>query len=492
LIGDIVHGQYRILGKLGEGGMGEIFLAEQIRGGDKVALKVLHSRLATEEEFVSRFRREVRATSRLQHPNIVRVYDFGKLSDGRFFIAMDLADGETLDSQIRASGGLDVGRSVRILTQLAEAVDHAHSRGVVHRDLKPENVMLVTRGGRADVVKVLDFGIAKIVAADYSENRRLSQQGLIFGTPHYMSPEQIGGVGTDPRLDLYAIGCIAFEMVTGTPLYNGTAMEIMQQHMASPPDRPSDRRSELPPELDAVILACLEKDPARRFQNGRALATALERVPGIDASAPPSVSSGAAPAGLPVVENRDPTIRTQSPFAEVQSTARREQSRVAVARALVDALVDRGHDEVELIAAATELKLLERELERCAGELAELDERADEIEQAGLAREADIGIRLGELSFERRQAAARQDPVQAIEVRIRQTEAELAESAREVERELYELAEGALALADQRATAEEQLSDRLEALEPTLQRHAVAHASDAALITLFSRLANAR
>ncbi|MBI5481290.1 MAG: serine/threonine protein kinase, partial [Deltaproteobacteria bacterium] len=191
MIGTVLDGRYRILKKLGEGGMGEVYLAEHRALGRQEALKILQAELATEREFVSRFRREARATNRVQHPNIIGVYDFGQVPDGRFYLTMEYAEGERLDALLRRVGPLPVSRALGILVQLADAVGHAHGAGVVHRDLKPENMILVEHRGRPDVLKVLDFGIAKIVAPDAPEDddppessrTALTNAGTVVGTP---------------------------------------------------------------------------------------------------------------------------------------------------------------------------------------------------------------------------------------------------------------------------------------------------------------------
>ena len=323
--------------------------------------------------------------------------------------------------------------------------------------------MLVTRGGRPDVVKVLDFGIAKIVAADYSENRRLSLQGLIFGTPQCMSPEQVGGVGTDPRMDLYAVGCIAFEMVTGSRLFTGTAMEVMHQQLRRPPDRPSARRPGLPPELDAVILCCLQKDPALRFQNGLALKAALEQLADFEEVAVPvPAPESASPAPMDLA----PTLVGGSQLAELAPIEVPELSRAARLCAALEAVIALGNSDPKLAMSLDELRSLERELRACAEELAGIDAGADEIEQAGLSREAQLGIWLGELSFERQQASARGASVKDVDRRTAEVEAMLAEVAHDVERQLLELAERAVKLADQRADLEAALRARCDEAEP--------------------------
>jgi serine/threonine-protein kinase len=278
MIGQILDERYRILKKLGQGGMGEVYLAEHLHLVRREALKVLHPSLAKQPEFVSRFRREARAINRLQHPNIVTVHNFGQLPDGRFYLAMEYAEGESLANLIDERGPLDIHRALDVLEQLADAIDHAHTRGVVHRDLKPDNLLLVDRPGRPDHLKVLDFGIAKIVAADYLESLRATPQGEVFGTVDYMAPEQLTGSATDPRSDLYAVGCIAYELFTGKPPFVGRSVEVVNQHLRAKPEPPSAQRAEVTPAMDALVLRCIEKQPKRRFQSGGELRDAIRQL----------------------------------------------------------------------------------------------------------------------------------------------------------------------------------------------------------------------
>jgi serine/threonine-protein kinase len=246
--------------------MGEVYLAEDVVSGRKEALKIMKAHLASDPHFVSRFRREARAINRLRHPNIVAVYDFGQLPDQRFFLSMEYAEGHSVYQLLKRDDHFDVPRALWVLGQLVYAVHHAHSRGVVHRDLKPDNLLLC---GEDETLKVLDFGVAKIVASDHSDSVVLSSANLVYGTPKYMSPERAAGVGNDPRLDLYSIGCIAFELVAGGPPFTGQPNDVIKAHIQQKPPVPSAWRPtlEIPKELDAVILRCLAKRVEERWQS---------------------------------------------------------------------------------------------------------------------------------------------------------------------------------------------------------------------------------
>jgi serine/threonine protein kinase len=213
LIGAVVGERYRIVSRIGVGGMGAVYRAEHTMMRRDLAIKVLLTELGGREEFARRFEREAESASRLAHPNIITVTDFGRTPDGLPFLAMEFLAGDSLTSAIK-QGPLSRERALGIIRQILRALDHAHAAGIVHRDLKPDNIMLVERDGQRDVVKILDFGIAK-VTQPASGHEALTQAGVIFGTPEYLSPEQALGESVDARADLYAAGVILFEMLAG-------------------------------------------------------------------------------------------------------------------------------------------------------------------------------------------------------------------------------------------------------------------------------------
>jgi serine/threonine protein kinase len=267
LIGAEVDGRYRVIELIGEGGMGKVYLAEHVEIGKRVALKVLHPSYSRMPDLVERFRREARAASKIGHPNIVDVTDSGTTADGSVYFVMEYLEGVELGSIIEREGALDVSRALKIASQICRALAAAHAQGIVHRDLKPENVFLVTRDGQADVVKVLDFGIAKTTEAEAARERRLTSPGMAMGTPEYMAPEQAAGRPADARCDVYALGAICYEMVTGMPPYSGdNFMEILTKKATQDPTPPVTVRHGLPPTVSDLVMTAMARNPDNRPQ----------------------------------------------------------------------------------------------------------------------------------------------------------------------------------------------------------------------------------
>ncbi len=260
---------YRLLKKIGEGASGEVFEAEHAELGRRYALKVLTSAHAAAHDAVDRFRREARAVAKLSHPNLVQLHDFGKSTDGRVFLAMELLSGKTLD--VYAASGLGWREAARLGLQVTCALEAAHGAGVVHRDLKPQNLFLTTDG----VLKLLDFGVAMAVAETGTEHK---QKGFaVFGTPEYMAPEQVAGENVDARCDLYALGCVLYELVTGTRPFEGSPVVVMGKQLRETPERPRCRAPQavIPDDVEALILKALSKAKEDRFESALAMREAL-------------------------------------------------------------------------------------------------------------------------------------------------------------------------------------------------------------------------
>jgi serine/threonine protein kinase len=279
MVGKIVADRFRILRLIGEGGMGSVYEAQHVVLPRRFAIKILRAKVSRDQSFIERFRREAIAASRVEHPNIIYITDFGCTEDGEFFLVMEYLEGAGLDSLLSRYSRLPIHRALPILAQVADALDHAHLMNVVHRDLKPENILLCEVRGQKDFVKLLDFGIAKVQTPEFA-NAALTVKGQVFGTAEYMSPEQAVGDPVDGRADLYAMGCLAYELLTGDPPFTGTPMAILQAHVHKIPLPPSSvlREHHIPPPLDALVLRCLAKDPANRYQTGAELKHDLLRV----------------------------------------------------------------------------------------------------------------------------------------------------------------------------------------------------------------------
>jgi serine/threonine-protein kinase len=262
----MVDGRYRIIRRLGSGGMADVYCAEDTQLGRDVALKLLYRRFAEDTEFVERFRREASSAAGLQHPNVVQVFDRGQW-DGTYYIAMEFLHGRNLKQVVRDHGALEPALAVDLVIQILKAARFAHRRGIVHRDIKPHNV-IVDDEGRA---KVTDFGIARAGASDMTET------GSIMGTAQYLSPEQAQGLPVDARSDLYAIGIVLYELLTGAPPFDAESpVTIALKQVSETPVPPMQRNPAVPPPLDAVVMRALRKEPSERFQDADAFVAALE------------------------------------------------------------------------------------------------------------------------------------------------------------------------------------------------------------------------
>ncbi len=293
-VGREIANQFRILEKIGSGGMGSVYKAEQPDMRRFVAVKILHPRYLSRPDLVSRFRREARAMSHLQHPNTAKVYLYGQLDDGACYFVMEHLAGKNLAQTVRAEGPMAPERAIAIMSQACGALAEAHAQGIVHRDLKPENIFLTNLGGIADYAKVLDFGLAKVTEREMRPGSLiLTQEGMVFGTPEFMSPEQARGEKLDGRSDIYSLGVIMYELLTGKlPFDAAQPMEFIQRHIKEPPIPLAKRapNREFPGGLWDVLEKALAKRPQDRYASANELGQALRDVIAKPRSTPPPPS----------------------------------------------------------------------------------------------------------------------------------------------------------------------------------------------------------
>jgi serine/threonine protein kinase len=349
-------GNYQVLQKIGSGAMGNVFLAHHPVIGKRVALKVIHPELASNEEMIARFFNEARAVTQIGHENIVDVQDFGQTPDGDSFIVMELLEGFSLGDKLKSEGHLSIPRATHIALQLADGLAAAHARGIIHRDIKPDNIFLIPRGGDPDFVKILDFGLAKLSGPSQAMSHQ-TKTGSLLGTPHYMAPEQAENVKkVDHRADVYSLGCILFQMVTGRVPFPGEGFgEVLVRHVREPPPLPSRLNPAVPPALEKIVLHALAKKPEFRFASMDEFRGALRdperfsqtldgqggikltpdggipavNLPGTAGMGPPPDApvspSGRFPQQSPrAVSNEAPTMMAQAPDAEAVARAATE------------------------------------------------------------------------------------------------------------------------------------------------------------------------
>jgi serine/threonine protein kinase len=348
-------GNYQVLQKIGAGAMGNVFLAHHPVIGKRVALKVIHPELASNEEMIARFFNEARAVTQIGHENIVDVQDFGQTPDGDSFIVMELLEGSSLGDKLKAEGHLSIPRATHIALQLADGLAAAHARGIIHRDIKPDNIFLIPRGGDPDFVKILDFGLAKLSGPSQAMSHQ-TKTGSLLGTPHYMAPEQAENVKkVDHRADVYSLGCILFQMLTGRVPFPGEGFgEVLVRHVREPPPLPSRLNPAVPPALEKIVLHALAKKPEFRFASMDEFRGALRdperfsqtldghggikltpdggmpavNLPGTAGMGPPPAAppppSGRFPQQSPRTSNEAPTMMAQAPDPEAIARAQAE------------------------------------------------------------------------------------------------------------------------------------------------------------------------
>ncbi len=291
LIGEVFAGRYKVISVVGRGGMSTVYKAQHTYMDRVVALKLLHQHLVSDPLSVQRFQQEARAAASLSHPNTVTVYDFGITEDGTAYLVMDFMEGPSVGELLDKGGPIPEIEAIDMFRQVLRGLSHAHKKGVIHRDLKPRNLVLSIEEDGSVLVKIVDFGIAKMIPQDGQESQHLTQTGEVFGSPIYMSPEQCSGAPLDVRSDIYSFGCVMFEILTGQPpLVGNNAVETMSMHVNDPP--PGFKQIvpgiNVSSEMEEVVLKCLEKKAKKRFQTAQEVLQALPRPAGL----PPMSDTG--------------------------------------------------------------------------------------------------------------------------------------------------------------------------------------------------------
>ncbi len=315
LVGRLIDGRYRVIERVGTGGMGVVYKVEHQRMGKIAAMKVLHGDLARDREVMKRFRREAEAVSQLTHPNAVQTFDFGTTADGALYLVMELVRGEDLGSILKRDGPLPFRRAAPIFIQICGALGEAHELGIIHRDLKPENILVSRTKDGHDHVKVLDFGLAKL--SEREESSEVTGKGEVIGTPYYMSPEQIRGENLDQRSDLYSLGALMYRVLAGQPVFTAkTPVGVLTKHISDDPIPLAERAPGVSAAVEAVVMRCLAKRPEDRFASADALREALaplyEAARATTQSRPPSEPGvppvGPSPTPRRIEKRRSPTI----------------------------------------------------------------------------------------------------------------------------------------------------------------------------------------
>lgn len=382
-LGKTVAGRYRLEARLGEGGMGIVYRARHVLIDRVVALKLIRPDLRSETHLRAWMLREARAANRVDHAHIVQIHDVGETDEGELYLVMEYLVGVALSSAC-SKGPLPVARAADIIEQMCAALARAHDLGVVHRDLKSDNIMLTAQGGRKDFVKILDFGLAAL-----TRDARLAPKGAVFGTPEYMAPEQARGEDATALCDLYALGILFFEMLTGQlPFRSSDRETLLEMQRTALPPSPRSLKPNIPPEAEAIILRLLEKDPEKRYRDGHHLQEQLKAFMRSLPTRPLEINQTDAPVAPP------PPPPAPTPGVQEWGTRAANFQRV-VARAYPN-----GQPPENIAQATEELWSLASKASRLEGELASHSRKLEATERRGRALRAEIGRKVEELASE--------------------------------------------------------------------------------------------
>lgn len=436
MLGKVIAGRYRLEARLGEGGMGIVYRARHVLIERVVALKLIRPDLRGETHLRAWMLREARAANRVDHAHIIDIHDIGETDEGDLYLVMEYLLGTALSSEL-SRGPLPITRSVDILEQMCAGLARAHDLGVVHRDLKSDNILLTLRGGRKDFVKILDFGLAAL-----ARDARLAPKGAVFGTPEYMSPEQARGEDAGPLSDLYALGVLFFEMLTGKlPFRSGDRETLLEMQRSAPPPKPRALQPDVHPKAESIALRLLEKDPRKRFQDAHHLQEELKALQRTLPSQVWEVGSGdpmPAPAPPPPPPPQSPGVTEWA-------------NRAALFSRMLSRAYPAGNPPVELVQAVAQAWDLAARANRLEGEVAVHTRKLEALERRGRALRAEIGRKVEELAHEesrilRESAAYREEAERARmelaaaekNAAVARSQADLAERAGRATRTDYE------------------------------------------------------
>ena len=403
MLGKVVAGRYRLEARLGEGGMGVVYRARHVLIERVVALKLIRPDLRGETHLRAWMLREARAANRVDHAHIIDIHDIGETEDGELYLVMEYLVGTALASEL-ARGPMSLSRGVDILEQMCAALARAHDLGVVHRDLKSDNILLTVRGGRKDFVKILDFGLAGL-----ARDPRLAPKGAVFGTPEYMSPEQARGEDAGPQSDLYAMGVLFFEMLTGQlPFRSSDRETLLEMQRSAPPPKPRSIRSDVNPAAEAITLRLLEKDIRKRYQDAHHV---QEEMKALQRSLPSQQWEVQGDKGEAPIAPAPPPP-PQSPGVIEWA------SRAALFSRMVSRAYPSGNAPPDVVNAVQKAWDLAAKANKLEGEVATHTRKLEALERRGRALRAEIGRKVEELAHEEsrvlREGAAFQEEAEKV------------------------------------------------------------------------------
>jgi eukaryotic-like serine/threonine-protein kinase len=436
MLGKVIAGRYRLEARLGEGGMGVVYRARHVLIDRVVALKLIRPDLRGETHLRAWMLREARAANRVDHAHIIDIHDIGETEEGELYLVMEYLIGTPLSAEL-SKGPMPLARSVDILEQMCAALARAHDLGVVHRDLKSDNIQLTSRGGRKDFVKILDFGLAAL-----ARDPRLAPRGAVFGTPEYMSPEQARGEEAGAQSDLYALGVLFYEMLSGQlPFKSSDRETLLELQRTGVVPRPSALKSDINPRAESICLRLLEKEARKRFQDAHHL---QEELKGLQRSLPSQAWD---------VNSADPMAAAPPPPPPQSAGVIEWASRAALFSRMLSRVYPSANSPPELSQAATQAWELAAKANRLEGEVASHSRKLEQLERRGRALRAEIGRKVEELAHEEsrvlREMSADQEEVERLSSELSSLEksaaenrgiAERAERAGQGTREVFERA----------------------------------------------------